>query len=65
MKNKLPEALVEKFVFPIEAYKQGLEEERDRIAKLIDNLPFRWDGNTQTITLDKRDVQALVNGDTE
>lgn len=61
MSNKLPETLGELLEF-----KQLAETtERDRIAKLIAKLPFRWDGNTQTITLDRRDVQALVNGETE
>ena len=61
MKNKLPETAGELLEF-----KQSIQRtERDRIAKLIDNLPFRWDGNTQTITLDKRDVQALVNGESK
>jgi hypothetical protein len=59
--NKLPETAGELLEF-----KESVQRtERDRIAKVIANLPFRWDGNTQTITLDKRDVQALVNGDTE
>lgn len=61
MKNKLPETAGELLEF-----KESVQKtERDRIAKVIANLPFRWDGNTQTITLDKRDVQALVNGDAE
>ena len=61
MANKLPETLGELLEFKVSAQRT----ERDRIAKLIDNLPFRWDGNTQTITLDKREVQALVNGETD
>lgn len=27
----------EKFVFPIEAYKQGVDDERDRIIKLLED----------------------------
>ena len=61
MKNKLPETIGELQEF----FESTQRTERDRIAKLIDNLPFRWDGKTQTITLDKRDVQALVNGETD
>jgi hypothetical protein len=61
MKNKLPETMGELLEFKESAQRT----ERDRIAKVIANLPFRWDGSTQTITLDKRDVQALVNGETD
>ena len=60
MSNKLPETIGELQEFVESAQRR----ERDRIAKIIDNLPFRWDGKTQTITLDKRDVQALVKGET-
>jgi hypothetical protein len=61
MNNKLPETAGELLEF-----KESVQRtERDRIAKVIANLPFRWDGNTQAITLDKRDVQALVNGETD
>ena len=59
MPNKLPETIGELLRF-----KQSVQRtEQARIAKIIDNLPFRWDGNTQTITLDKRDVQALIKGE--
>ena len=61
MKNRLPETIGELQEFVQVAQRT----ERDRIAKVIANLPFRWDGNTQTITLDKREVQALVNGETD
>lgn len=60
MTSKLPETIGELQEFIESAQRR----ERDRIAKVIANLPFRWDGNTQAITLDKRDVQALVNGET-
>jgi hypothetical protein len=61
MPNKLPETLGELLEF-----KESVQRtERDRIAKVIANLPFRWNGSTQAITLDKRDVQALVNGETD
>ena len=60
MTSKLPETIGELQEFVESAQRR----ERDRIAKVIANLPFRWDGNTQAITLDKRDVQALVNGET-
>jgi hypothetical protein len=39
-------------------------EERDRIVKELENLPFRWDGTTQTITIDKRELIALIKGET-
>jgi hypothetical protein len=29
--------LTEKFVFPIEAYKQGVDEERERIVKMLED----------------------------
>lgn len=59
MSNKLPETIGE-----LQEFAESVQRrEQDRIAKIIDNLPFRWDGNTQNITLDKRDVQALVNGE--
>lgn len=59
MPNKLPETMGELLEF-----KESVQRsEQDRIAKIIDNLPFRWDGNTQSITLDKRAVQALVKGE--
>ena len=38
-------------------------EERERIVKELENLPFRWDGNTQTITIDKRELIQLIKGD--
>jgi hypothetical protein len=38
-------------------------EERDRIIKQLENLPFRWDGNTQTVTIDKRELIKLIKGD--
>lgn len=59
MANKLPETIGE-----LQEFAESIQRrEQDRIAKIIDNLPFRWDGDTQTITLDKRDVQALVKGE--
>ena len=59
MSNKLPETIGE-----LQEFAESVQRrEQDRIAKIIANLPFRWDGNTQSITLDKRDVQALVRGE--
>lgn len=61
MTNKLPETIGE-----LQGFAESVQRrEQDRIAKIIDNLPFRWDGNTQTITLDKRDVQTLIKGESE
>jgi hypothetical protein len=59
MSNKLPETMGELLEFRESVQRS----EQTRIAKIIDNLPFRWDGNTQTITLDKRDVQSLIKGE--
>ena len=31
----------EKYVFPIEAYRQGMDDERERIVTLLEDLIFR------------------------
>jgi len=41
---------------------QGVRQERYRVVKLLQQLPFIWAGTTQMIQTSKDDVIALVEG---
>lgn len=39
----------------------GKQIARDEVLQILEALPFRWDGDKQTITLSKPEVIALVD----
>ena len=41
---------------------QGVKQERKRVLKLLERLPFIWGGTTQMIQTSKDDVIALIEG---
>ena len=53
-----------KFATPMGEYAKGvqlgLSLEREAILRMLHELPFCWDGDKQVITLDKRDVIAMI-----
>ena len=53
-----------KFAKPVGEYARGIELgmslERETILRMLHELPFRWDGDKQVITLDKRDVIEMI-----
>lgn len=38
----------------------GAWENAQSIIKIIETLPFRWDGDKQSITIDKRELIELI-----
>lgn len=42
---------------------KATKNENERIVQLLASIPFRWDGNTQTITIDKRELIKLIQGE--
>lgn len=49
----------------IKAFNHGMRFERERIAQLIERLGFRWDGDKQTVLLDKREIVMLIESGAE
>jgi hypothetical protein len=42
---------------------KAAKDENERIIELLSSIPFRWDGNTQAVTLDKREIIKLIEGE--
>jgi hypothetical protein len=38
----------------------GVIAERERILKVLKALPFRWDGDKQTLLIDKRELLKAI-----
>ena len=41
-------------------YDAGQEAQLKHILSILESLPFRWDGRTQTITIDKQELIELI-----
>jgi hypothetical protein len=42
------------------AFDTGVIAERQRILKVLEALPFRWDGDKQTLLIDKQELLKAV-----
>jgi hypothetical protein len=41
-------------------YDAGQEAQLNHIVSILESLPFRWDGRTQTLTIDKQELIELI-----
>lgn len=52
----------EKYVFPIEAYKQGMDDERERIITLLEDLKTQVENTSGKDWQGKMAMRAIILG---